>query len=121
MKTYRAVMLTKKGGPEVLQVVELPLQEPGPGELRVRVRATGVGATDLTMLDGSYPFAPPIPFVPGYEVAGVVDAVGAGVSGFSLGQRVGSPTSRIPERGPSSKTISASVTSRSGPFSRATN
>lgn len=92
MKTYRAVMLTKKGGPEVLQVVELPLQEPGPGELRVRVRAAGVGATDLTMLQGSYPFAPRIPFVPGYEVAGVVDAVGPGVSGFSLGQRVAALT-----------------------------
>jgi NADPH:quinone reductase len=92
MKTYRAVMLTKKGGPEVLQVVELPLREPGPGELRVRVRATGVGATDLTMLEGSYPFAPRIPFVPGYEVAGVVDAVGVGVSGFSVGQRVAALT-----------------------------
>jgi NADPH2:quinone reductase len=92
MTTYRAVMLTKKGGPEALQVVELPLREPGPGELRVRVCATGVGATDLTMLEGSYPFAPRIPFVPGYEVAGVVDAVGAGVSGFSLGQRVAALT-----------------------------
>ncbi len=92
MKTYRAVMLTRKGGPEALQVAELPLQEPGPGELRVRVRATGVGATDLTMLQGSYPFAPRIPFVPGYEVAGVVDAVGAGVTGFSRGQRVAALT-----------------------------
>src|SRR5512143_54019 len=92
MKTYRAVMLTKKGGPEVLRVVELPLQEPGRGELRVRVRATGVGATDVTMLEGSYPFAPRIPFVPGYEVAGVVDAVGAGVSGFAPGQRVAALT-----------------------------
>lgn len=92
MKTYRAVMLTKTGGPEVLQVVELPLEEPGPGDLRVRVRATGVGATDLTMLEGSYPFAPRIPFVPGYEVASVVDAVGAGVSGFSVGQRVAALT-----------------------------
>lgn len=92
MKKYRAVMLTKKGGPEVLQVVELPLEEPGPGQLRVRVRATGVGSTDLTMLEGSYPFAPKIPFVPGYEVAGVVDAVGAGVSGFHVGQRVAALT-----------------------------
>jgi D-arabinose 1-dehydrogenase-like Zn-dependent alcohol dehydrogenase len=92
MRTYRAVMLTRKGGPEVLQVVELPLPEPGPGQLRVRVRAAGVGATDLTLLDGSYPFAPRIPFVPGYEVAGVVDAVGTGVSGFSVGQRVAALT-----------------------------
>jgi NADPH:quinone reductase-like Zn-dependent oxidoreductase len=89
---YRAVMLTKKGGPEVLQVVELPIEAPGPGQLRVRVLAAGVGATDVTMLGGSYPFAPKIPFVPGYEVAGTVDAIGAGVTGFELGQRVAALT-----------------------------
>ena len=90
--TYRAVMLTKKGGPEVLQVVELPVEHPGPGQLRVRVRAAGVGATDLIMLSGNYLYAPKMPFVPGYEVAGVVDAIGAGVAGFNLGQRVAALT-----------------------------
>jgi len=92
MATYRAVMLTKTGGPEVLQVVEMPLDPPGPGQLRVRVRAAGVGATELTMLSGSYIYAPKIPFVPGYEVAGEVDAIGPGVSGFKLGQRVAALT-----------------------------
>jgi len=58
----------------------------------VRVRAAGVGATDLIMLAGNYMFAPKIPFVPGYEVAGVVDAIGAGVTGFDLGQRVAALT-----------------------------
>lgn len=90
--TYRAVMLTKKGGPEVLQAVELPVEHPGRGQLRVRVRAAGVGATDLIMLAGHYPFAPKIPFVPGYEAAGVVDAIGPGVTGFHLGQRVAALT-----------------------------
>src|SRR5512138_2404928 len=85
-------MLTRRGGPEVLEPVELPVREPGPGKLRVRVRAAGVGSTDLTMLAGSYAFAPRIPFVPGYEVAGVVDAVGPGVAGFALGQRVAALT-----------------------------
>ena len=89
--TYRAVMLTKKGGPEVLQIVELPVEPPGPG-LRVRVRAAGVGSTDLIMLAGKYPYAPKIPFVPGYEVAGVVEAIGAGVTGFEVGQRVAALT-----------------------------
>jgi NADPH:quinone reductase len=90
--SYRAVMLTKKGGPEFLQIVELPMEAPGPGQLRVRVSAAGVGATDVIMLGGGYPFAPKIPFVPGYEVAGTVDAIGAGVAGFELGQRVAALT-----------------------------
>jgi NADPH:quinone reductase len=88
MTTYRAVMLTRKGGPEVLQVVELPLEPPGAGELQIRVTAAGVGATDASMLNGNYPYAPKIPFVPGYEAVGVVDAIGTGVTGFAPGQRV---------------------------------
>jgi NADPH:quinone reductase len=90
--TYRAVMLTKKGGPEVLQIVDLPIVPPGPGQLRVRVSAAGVGSTDLMMLAGNYPYAPKIPFVPGYEVAGVVEAIGPGVTGFEPGQRVAALT-----------------------------
>jgi NADPH:quinone reductase len=90
--TYRAVMLTKAGGPGVLQVVDLPVESPGPGQLRVRVRAAGVGSTDLIVLAGKYRYAPKLPLVPGYEVAGVVDAVGAGVTGFEVGQRVAALT-----------------------------
>ena len=89
---YRAVMLTKKGGPEVLKVVELPIERPGSGQLRVRVLATGIGSTDLSMLTGNYMYAPKMPFVPGYEVAGVVEAIGDGVKGFELGQRVAALT-----------------------------
>jgi NADPH:quinone reductase len=93
--TYQAVMLTRKGGPkalDVLEVVNLPLQEPGPGQIRVRVRAAGVGSTDLIVVSGSYLFAPKIPFVPGYEIAAVVDALGPGVEGFKVGQRVAALT-----------------------------
>jgi NADPH2:quinone reductase len=93
--TYRAVMLTRKGGSkasDVLEVTSLPIREPGPGQLRVRVRAAGVGSTDLMMLGGSYLYAPKIPFVPGYEIAGVVDAVGPGVENFRVGDRVASLT-----------------------------
>lgn len=86
--TYRAVMLTKKGGPEVLEVVDLPRVTPGVGEVRVTVRATGAGGTDITMRRGTYPYAPKIPFVPGYEAVGVVDAVGDGVTALRVGQRV---------------------------------
>jgi NADPH:quinone reductase len=90
--TYRAVMLTKKGGPEALQIVELPVEAPGPGQLRVRVLAAGVGSTDLIVLAGNYRFAPKIPTVPGYEIAGVVEAIGAGVTGFKVGGRVAALT-----------------------------
>jgi NADPH2:quinone reductase len=90
--TYRAMMITRPGGPEVLHAVDLPVVEPGSGELRVRVRACGVGATDLTMLTGSYAFAPKLPLVAGYEMAGVVEALGAGVTGFHIGQRVAALT-----------------------------
>jgi NADPH2:quinone reductase len=90
--TYRAVMVTKKGGPEVLQVVELPVEHPGPGQILVRVRAAGVGSTDLLMLSGNYLYAPKIPMVPGYEIAGVVEEIGAGVNGIEIGQRVAALT-----------------------------
>jgi NADPH:quinone reductase len=90
--TYHAIMITRPGGPEVLQAVDLPIIDPGPGELRVAVRASGVGATDLTMLAGDYMFAPKIPFVGGYEIAGVVEAIGADVTGFRVGQRVAALT-----------------------------
>ncbi len=86
--TYRATMLTAKGAPDALVNVQLPLPEPGPGELRVRVLATGVGATDITMRRGRYPYAPKLPFVPGYESIGLVDAIGPGVTGFTTGERV---------------------------------
>jgi NADPH:quinone reductase len=88
--TYRAVMITKPGGPEVLQCVELPIEPPGAGQLRVR--AAGVGSTDFAMPAGNYAFAPKIPFVPGYEIVGTVDAIGAGVAGFQIGQRVAALT-----------------------------
>src|SRR5580698_1333140 len=90
--TYRAVMLTRKGGPEALQIVDQPLEAPGPGQLRVRIRAAGVGSTDLIILAGKYRFTPKIPLVPGYEAAGVVDAIGSGVTGFRVGQHVAALT-----------------------------
>jgi NADPH2:quinone reductase len=90
--TYRAGVIAGPGGPEVLELRDLPVSEPGAGELRVRVRACGVGATDLTMLAGKYRFAPKLPIVGGYEIAGVVDAIGESVSGFHVGQRVAALT-----------------------------
>ena len=85
--SYRAVLLTRKGDPDVLQTVELPDPQLGADEVRLRVRASGVGGTDLTMRRGQYMFAPPLPFVPGYEVVGEVMETGAAVTGWTPGQR----------------------------------
>jgi propanol-preferring alcohol dehydrogenase len=69
---------------------ELPDPEPGPGQVRLRVGACGVCRTDLHVVDGELPH-PKVPIVPGHEIVGRVDAVGAGVSGLSVGDRVGVP------------------------------
>jgi len=92
MPTYKSVVITRKGGPEVLKVTENDLRAPAPGEVRVKVLCTGVGFTDVVMRYGYYPYAPKIPFAPGYDIVGVVDALGEGVSGFTPGQRVASLT-----------------------------
>jgi NADPH2:quinone reductase len=88
--TYRAIMLTGKGGPELLKPVDLPVTEPKAGEVRLRVLATGAGATDVTMRRGYYLFAPKIPFVPGYEVVGEIEALSAEAraAGLQLRQRM---------------------------------
>ena len=84
-----AMRLTAKGR-GILEPEEIPLPEPGPGQLRLRVRACGVCRTDLHVVDGDLP-EPKIPIVPGHEIVGTVEAVGAGVTGVSLGDRVGVP------------------------------
>jgi NADPH:quinone reductase len=88
MATYRAIQLKGKGGLDQLQQVEIPLERPKDGEIRIRVRASGAGFTDITKRTGYYPYRPAFPFVEGYEVVGDVDAMGPGVAGFVLGQRV---------------------------------
>jgi NADPH:quinone reductase-like Zn-dependent oxidoreductase len=70
----------------------MPLVAPARGELRVRIKACGLGATDLIMLAGKYRFAPKLAVVGGYEIAGEVDAIGEGVTGFRIGQRVAALT-----------------------------
>jgi len=84
----RAVFITRKGGPEVLQVREVPDPVPGPGQVRVDVRAAGLNFADVMARMGLYPDAPPLPAVVGYEVSGVVDAIGEGVSSPAPGDRV---------------------------------
>ncbi|HEX6939196.1 MAG TPA: NAD(P)H-quinone oxidoreductase [Longimicrobiales bacterium] len=85
----RAVVMSEPGGPEVLRVREVATPEPGAGEVRVRVYAAGVNRADLLQRRGRYPAPPGVPAdVPGLEYAGIVDAVGAGVSRLRPGDRV---------------------------------
>jgi NADPH:quinone reductase-like Zn-dependent oxidoreductase len=84
----RAIWITRHGGPEVLEVRETADPEPGPGQIRVRVHAVGLNFAEVMARQGLYPDAPKPPCVVGYEAAGVVDALGPGVTGPSVGRRV---------------------------------
>lgn len=84
----RAVWITRSGGPEVLAVRETPDPEPGRGQVRVRVHAAGLNFAEVMARQGIYPDAPKPPCVVGYEVAGVVDALGPGTTGPEVGRRV---------------------------------
>jgi NADPH:quinone reductase-like Zn-dependent oxidoreductase len=89
---YRSIIITERGTPEVLKIVENELREPTPGEVRIKILATGVGLTDVAMRYGYYPYAPKIPFVPGYEIVGMIDKIGAGTSRVAVGDRIGALT-----------------------------
>jgi NADPH:quinone reductase-like Zn-dependent oxidoreductase len=84
----RQVWIPRTGGPEVLEVREAPDPTPGAGQVRIRVAASGVNFADAMTRIGLYPDAPKLPTVVGYEVSGVVDAVGSGVSADLVGQHV---------------------------------
>jgi NADPH:quinone reductase-like Zn-dependent oxidoreductase len=84
----RAIWITKHGGPSVLEVRETSDPEPAKGEVRVRVKAAGLNFAEVSARQGIYPAAPKPPCVVGYEGAGVVDALGEGAQGVSVGTRV---------------------------------
>jgi NADPH2:quinone reductase len=85
----KRVVVTRFGGPEVLELVETDAPRPGQGEVRVKVLASGVSFTDTQLRAGTYLGGPKPPFTPGYELVGVVDELGAGCSRLRVGQRVG--------------------------------
>lgn len=84
----RAIQCRAIGNPPDLALVDLPVPEPGPGEVLVEMRAAAVNFPDLLTLEGKYQVRPPVPFIPGTEGAGVVRALGEGVSGLAAGDRV---------------------------------
>ena len=82
------IVVTHYGGPDALQVVEEDLPEPKEGEVRVRVLAAGVSLPDVMAREGIHPETPPVPFTPGWDLVGVADRLGNGVSGVEPGQIV---------------------------------
>ena len=86
MAQMRAVQVARAGGP--LELVEREMPEPAQGEVRVRIEACGVCHSDSLTVEGQWPGLP-YPRIPGHEIVGVIDALGAGVAGWRAGQRVG--------------------------------
>ena len=84
----KAVRIHTQGGPEVLQIEDIDVGEPGPGEVRVRVEAVGLNRSEAMFRAGRYPVPVKLPTLMGYEGVGTIEALGAGVEGFSAGERV---------------------------------
>ena len=84
----KAMRIHEFGGPEVLKWEDIEVGDPGPGQLRLRHTVTGFNFLDIQVRKGTYPVLPELPSVLGTEAAAVVEAVGEGVDGFALGQRV---------------------------------
>lgn len=91
MKNLR-IVITALGGPEVLKPIEEDLPTPLPGQVRLKVLVTGVAFADVLMRYGMYPNMPALPFSPGYDVVGVIDAVGENVTSFAVGDTVAALT-----------------------------
>jgi NADPH2:quinone reductase len=84
----KAIQISETGGPEVLKLAELPIPQPGPGQVLIRVEATGVNFIEIYFRKGTYKAA--LPLVPGSEAAGTVEELGPGVTGFAAGDAVAS-------------------------------
>src|SRR3546814_2032191 len=79
----KALLSTIPGGPETLELRDVPIPDPAAGELRVRVLACAINYPDVLIIEDRYQFKPPRPFSPGVELCGVVDAIGKDVEGRS--------------------------------------
>jgi NADPH2:quinone reductase len=85
---HTRVIVTHYGGPDALRLVEEECPQPKNGEVRVRVLAAGVSLPDIMAREGVHPETPPVPFTPGWDLIGVVERLGAGISGIESGQIV---------------------------------
>jgi NADPH2:quinone reductase len=88
MNSMKAIQVHRFGGPEVLELHEIPTPKPGPGQVLVRVHAAGVNPYDTYMRNGTYAVKPQLPYTPGSDAAGTVEAAGDGVKKVKAGDRV---------------------------------
>ena len=95
----KVIQIQKGGGPEVLELADKPLPEPAAGEVRVRAEAIGISSADMLVRKGVYNWMPPLPAIPGNEMAGRVDALGRDVTDVRIGQRVLVSSRELPFRG----------------------
>jgi len=86
--THQRLILTGQNKPYRLEAISEPLPQPAAGEVRVRVQAAGLAFADVLARNGRYPGAPRLPFTPGYDIVGLIDALGDGVTDLSMGQQV---------------------------------
>lgn len=91
-ETMRALLCERYGPPEALQLRDVPIPQPGKGQIQVRVHAAGLNFPDSLIIQNKYQIKPNLPFSPGGELAGVVTAIGGGVDRFKLGDRVAALT-----------------------------
>src|SRR6266496_2647938 len=85
---HKRVVVTHYGGPEVITAIEEDIPTPKAGEVRVKVLAAGVSLPDVLAREGVHPETPRVPYTPGWDLVGIVDQIGEGVTGFELGQTV---------------------------------
>ena len=105
----KAIRVHEFGGPEVLKLDEVATPKPSAGEVLVRVHAAGVNPYDTYMRAGTYALKPPLPYTPGSDAAGVVEAVGDGVKKVKRGDRVLRKPSPAPMRNTPSRSKSKSI------------
>src|SRR5216683_2687349 len=84
----KAIVVHQFGGPEVLKLEEVPTPKPGAGQVLVRIHAAGVNPYDIYMRAGTYAVKPPLPYTPGSDAAGVIEAIGDGIKKVRPADRV---------------------------------
>ena len=95
----KLIQVQKPGPPGVMQLLDVPVPEPKPGEVLIKAHAIGVGMPDCLIRAGTYSWMPPLPATPGTELAGTIEKVGAGVTSRQVGQRVYTTARERPHRG----------------------